>query len=76
MAATTTASDNEKWSSQPAPTAWALKAEIPAVEQSTRLLKFPNMDNVLLKYENNKISHRFFESNGFYVDSTFFFFFY
>ena len=72
MAATTTASDNEKWSSQPAPSAWALKAENPAVEQSTRLLKFPNMDNVLLKYEHNKISRRFFESNGFYVDSTFF----
>jgi putative ABC transport system permease protein len=63
---------NEKWASQPAPVAWALKAEIPAVEQVTRLLKFPNMDNVLLKYEQNKISRKFFESNGFYVDSTFF----
>ncbi len=72
MAATASAKDNEKWASQPAPTAWALKAEIPAVEQVTRLLKFPNMDNVLLKYEHDKVSRRFFESNGFYVDSTFF----
>jgi putative ABC transport system permease protein len=72
MAAAALTKDNEKWSSQPAPTAWALKAEYPAVEQVTRLLKFPNMDNVLLKYEQNKISRRFFESNGYYVDSTFF----
>jgi putative ABC transport system permease protein len=72
MAATASAKDGEKWSSQPAPTAWALKAEIPAVEQVTRLLKFPNMDNILLKYEHNKISRRFFESNGYYVDSSFF----
>jgi len=72
MAAAASGKDNEKWSSQPAPTAWALKAEYPAVEQVTRLLKFPNMDNVLLKYEQNKTSRRFFESNGYYVDSTFF----
>jgi putative ABC transport system permease protein len=64
--------DNEKWASQAAPVAWALKAEIPGVEQVTRLLKFPDMDNVLLKYEHDKVSRRFFESNGFYVDSTFF----
>ena len=63
---------DEKWASQPAPLAWALKAEIPAVEQVTRLLKFPNMDNLLLKYEQGKTSRRFFESNGYYVDSTFF----
>ena len=64
--------ENEKWASQAAPVAWALKEEIPGVEQVTRLLKFPNMDNVLLKYEHNNLSRRFFESNGFYVDSTFF----
>ena len=67
-----TGKDNEKWSSQSAPMAWALKAEMPAVEQVTRLLKMPNMDNILLKYENKKESRRFFESNGYYVDSTFF----
>ncbi len=71
-ASSPTGKDNEKWSSQSAPMAWALKAEIPAVEQSTRLLKLPNMDNILLKYENDKESRRFFESNGYYVDSTFF----
>ena len=38
MSATASAKESEKWSSQPAPTAWALKAEIPAVEQVTRLL--------------------------------------
>ena len=64
--------ENEKWASQAAPVAWALKEESPGVEQVTRLLKFPNMDNVLLKYEHNNLSRRFFESNGFYVDSTFF----
>jgi len=67
-----TSKDNEKWAAQSAPLAWALKAELPAVEQVVRLLKFPNMDNILLKYENKKESRRFYESNGYYVDSTFF----
>ncbi len=63
---------NEQWASQAAPVAWAMKAELPAVEQVTRLLKYPNLDNILLKYENKKESRRFYESNGYYVDSGFF----
>lgn len=64
--------DNEKWAAQPAPVAWALKTEIPGVEQVARLLKIPNVENILLKNDNNRESKRFFESNGYYVDSTFF----
>jgi putative ABC transport system permease protein len=52
------------------PIAEGLKKDFPEVEQSTRLLKFPGADKVLLKDE--KSQKQFFEINGFYVDSTFF----
>src|SRR4051812_2919811 len=32
---------DKSWASTSAPIAWGLKADIPEVEQSTRLLKFP-----------------------------------
>jgi putative ABC transport system permease protein len=60
------------WAATSAPTAWGLKADIPEVEQATRLLKFPTLDKMLLKYEQNKESKQFYETNGYYVDSTFF----
>jgi putative ABC transport system permease protein len=62
----------EPWAAVSAPLAWGLKADMPEVEQVTRLLKFPNLDKILLRYEYNNASKQFYESNGYYVDSTFF----
>src|ERR1035441_4036472 len=39
------------WASTSAPIAWGLKEDMPEVEQAARLLKFPNLDKMLLKYE-------------------------
>ena len=62
----------ETWAAGPGPLAAGLKNELPEVEQSARLLTFPDIETMLLKYENNGVSKQFFESNGYYVDSTFF----
>ena len=42
------------WAATSAPIAWGLKTGMPEVEQATRLLKFPTLDKMLLKYENGK----------------------
>jgi len=60
------------WAASCAPMAWGLKADMPEVEQATRLLKFPFLDKMLLKYEHGNESKQFYETNGYYVDSTFF----
>ena len=62
----------EGWAAGPAPLAAGLKNDLPEVEQSTRLLTFPDIATMLLKYEHNAESKQFFETNGYYVDSTFF----
>jgi len=62
----------EGWSAQPAPVAFTLKAQLPEVEQAARLLKFPFMDKVLMQYQGSHDTRQFYESNGYYVDSTFF----
>ncbi len=59
----------EKFVAASAPIAEGLKKDFPEVEQSTRLLRFPGADKMLLKEE--KSQKQFFEINGFYVDSTF-----
>jgi putative ABC transport system permease protein len=61
---------DEKWVAAPAPMAEALKKDFPEVEQSTRLMRFPGAEKMLLKYEQNQ--KQFFENNAYYVDSTFF----
>ncbi|MES2795675.1 MAG: ABC transporter permease, partial [Bacteroidota bacterium] len=65
-----TKTTDEKWASVSAPVAQALKKDFAEVEQSARLLKFPNLEKMLLK--NSKLNKQFFENNGYYVDSTFF----
>lgn len=60
------------WSSQPAPVAGAMKTDFPEVEEVTRLVKFPNMDDVLLRNDNNGNPKKFFEKNGYYADPAFF----
>ena len=42
-----------QWAALAAPVAWGLKNDMPEIEQVTRLMKAPNMDKVLFKYENN-----------------------
>jgi putative ABC transport system permease protein len=64
--------NDKSWASTAAPIAWGLKSDMPEVEQSARLLKFPSLDKMLLKYEHGKEHKLFYETNGYYVDSTFF----
>ncbi|MCW3117857.1 MAG: transporter, permease protein [Chitinophagaceae bacterium] len=62
----------ETWAAGPGPLAWGLKNNLPEVEQAARLLTFPEIATMLMKYEQPVESKQFFESNGYYVDSTFF----
>lgn len=62
----------ETWAAASAPLAAALKTDLPEVEQVTRLMTFPDIKTMLLKYEHGNESKKFFERNGYYVDSTFF----
>ena len=62
----------ETWAAASAPLAFALKTNLPEVEQATRLMTFPDIAKMLLKNENGSDKKQFFESNGYYVDSTFF----
>ncbi len=72
QAATLTGSAKEKaWAGTSAPVAWGLKTDMPEVEEATRLLKFPMFDKILLKYEKGKETRQFYETNCYYVDSTF-----
>jgi putative ABC transport system permease protein len=67
------AGNGDTWTAAAAPVAWSVKADLPEVEQATRLLKLPNVDKLQVSYttENNE-RKSFFETNGYYVDSTFF----
>jgi len=64
--------NDKSWASTAAPIAWGLKTDIPEVEQPTRLLKFPSLHKMLLKYELAGKTNSFYETNGYYVDSNFF----
>jgi len=68
-----TGQKDKPWAATSGPVAWGLKADLPEVEEATRLLKFPLFDKMLLRYTNkDKESKQFYETNGYYVDSTFF----
>ncbi|SKB56604.1 ABC transporter permease [Dyadobacter psychrophilus] len=60
----------EKWVAAPGPLAAGLKRDFPEVEQVTRLLRMPGIDKFLLKNQTGE--KQFYETNGYYVDSTFF----
>jgi putative ABC transport system permease protein len=60
----------EKWVAAPAPLADGLITEFPEVEQVTRLLRFPGAETMLL--QDDLLKKQFFETNAYYVDSTFF----
>ncbi|HEY2348667.1 MAG TPA: ABC transporter permease, partial [Puia sp.] len=63
---------DKSWASTSAPISGGLKSDLPEVELSTRLLKFPSLDKMLLKYEQAGNQNSFYETNGYYVDSNFF----
>src|SRR5690606_19104067 len=67
-----TSTSEGKWAGTPAPVSIALREEFPEVESSTRLLKFPQLEKMLLKYETDGTTAKFYETRGYYVDSTFF----
>src|SRR6187402_3570496 len=62
----------ETWAAAAAPMAQAMQAELPDVEQTTRLMTFPYIEKMLLKVKTPAHSVQFFETNGYYVDSNFF----
>jgi putative ABC transport system permease protein len=61
----------ETWAALAAPMAAAIESELPEVEQATRLMTFPDIATMLLKYQNQDKTKSFFENNGYYVDSNF-----
>jgi putative ABC transport system permease protein len=72
-AAQTASGKKEKgWAATAAPVAWGLKTDLPEVAYATRLLKFPTLDKMLLTYTRGNERKQFYETNGYYVDSTFF----
>jgi putative ABC transport system permease protein len=72
-AAQTASGKKEKgWAATAAPVAWGLKKDLPEVAYATRLLKFPTLDKMLLTYTRGNERKQFYETNGYYVDSTFF----
>ena len=62
----------ETWAASSAPVSWAIKNELPEAEQVTRLMTFPDIEKMQLSYEHQSQTKQFFETNGYYVDSTFF----
>jgi putative ABC transport system permease protein len=62
----------DSWAAVSAPVAWGVKSNFPEVEQVTRLLTFPDINKMVLKYEDHSERKQFLEPNGYYVDSTFF----
>ncbi len=62
--------EGEKYVATSAPIAEGIKMQFPEVEQSTRLLRFPGANKLLVTDE--KIQKQFYENNCYYVDSTFF----
>ena len=62
----------DTWAAACGPLAWGLKADMPQVEQVTRLMGLPETAKMALTYDNHSERKQFLESNGYYVDSTFF----
>ncbi|GAB3220339.1 ABC transporter permease [Algoriphagus aestuariicola] len=60
------------WVGTPAPVSMAIKQDFEEVEASARLMKFPELDQMLLRYESGTEVRQFYESKGYYADSTFF----
>ncbi|MEX6686525.1 ABC transporter permease [Danxiaibacter flavus] len=62
----------ETWAAAAAPLAFTVKSNLPEIEQSARLMTFPDIAKMLIRNKNTSDQKQFFETNGYYVDSTFF----
>lgn len=62
------AENNEATATTPSPLARALQADFAEVLNTARVIKAPNVDKYLLKYQDRS----YFEEKGIYADSTFF----
>ncbi|PSL33450.1 ABC transporter permease [Chitinophaga ginsengisoli] len=62
----------ENWVASSAPLAFSVKDALPEVEQVARLLTFSDISRMLFQYKEGTEQKQLFESNGYYVDSTFF----
>ncbi len=60
------------WMGTPAPVSAAIKEDFEEIESSARLMKFPELDHMLLKHESESEVKQFYELRGYYADSTFF----
>lgn len=63
---------NDSWAAAPAPLAAALQADLPEVEQSARLLTFPDIKKFIITYKGGATPKQFVETDGYYVDASFF----
>jgi putative ABC transport system permease protein len=64
--------NNEGWAAAPAPLSRALKAEMPEVVQTTRLLNLGSLSTPIVSYREGSEDRHFRETNAYFVDSTFF----
>ncbi|WP_026967492.1 FtsX-like permease family protein [Algoriphagus terrigena] len=64
--------DGTNWAGTPAPVSMGLALDFDEVEATARLMKFPELDQMLLRYEGSGEVLQFYESKGYYADSTFF----
>ncbi|MCE7053121.1 ABC transporter permease [Algoriphagus sp. AGSA1] len=64
--------ESTDWAGTPAPLSLGLSEDFAEVEASARLMKFPELDQMLLRYESGSEVKQFYESRGYYADSTFF----
>ncbi|MEO1052324.1 MAG: ABC transporter permease [Bacteroidota bacterium] len=64
----TDAGREDKMTTSSAPIAFNMKAELPEIEEVTRLVNPPGVDEQLISYEDRS----FYEKKGYIVDSTFF----
>jgi putative ABC transport system permease protein len=62
----------DTWAAAAAPLASLVQHELPEVEQSTRLMTFPDIASMLISNAKGNPENKFFETNGYYVDSNFF----
>ena len=56
----TATNKGETWAAASGPLAFALKNNLPEIEEATRLMTFPDIARMLLKYESGSEKKRFF----------------
>ncbi|HSF52884.1 MAG TPA: ABC transporter permease, partial [Algoriphagus sp.] len=61
-----------QWAGTPAPVAAAIQEDFEEIEASARLMKYPELDQMLLRYESDVEVKQFYETKGFYADASFF----